>query len=350
MKNLKLIGFLMILVSGLLFVQCTSDPIQGPPGVAGIDGVDGIDGKDGVDGVDGTASCVACHSDSHRDPINASFALSTHSTGGAYSYAGGRGGSDPLNRCAQCHSDQGYTDFITKGEANEDGYEAPSPIGCTTCHDKHSTFDFETDGHDFALRTFEPVTMNLDQSVTLDFGGTSNNCVTCHQPRSSYVIPAGTEDYEITSKRFGPHHGPQSTILEGIFGAYIAGSTEYPAVGSATHRTGASCVTCHMGETSDGSNGAHTWIPNYEGCKVCHSNGAPTEINGYADKMAELQQLLRDAGILNLDDNYVVSGTYSATLAKAVWNYRTVLEDNSRGIHNPAYTRALLDNAIEALK
>ena len=69
MKNLKLIGFLMILASSLMFIQCTSDPIEGPQGIAGVDGIDGTDGLNGVDGVDGTASCVACHNESHREPI-----------------------------------------------------------------------------------------------------------------------------------------------------------------------------------------------------------------------------------------------------------------------------------------
>ena len=36
----------MILSSSLLFIQCTSDVIQGPEGIAGIDGVDGVDGVD----------------------------------------------------------------------------------------------------------------------------------------------------------------------------------------------------------------------------------------------------------------------------------------------------------------
>jgi len=54
MKNLKLIGFLIIIASSLMFIQCTTDTITGPQGTAGVDGIDGIDGIDGVDGLDGT--------------------------------------------------------------------------------------------------------------------------------------------------------------------------------------------------------------------------------------------------------------------------------------------------------
>ncbi|PIX07076.1 MAG: hypothetical protein COZ76_05450 [Flavobacteriales bacterium CG_4_8_14_3_um_filter_35_10] len=46
MKTIKL-SFLIIL-SSMMFIQCTSDPIPGPAGADGINGVDGKDGKDGV--------------------------------------------------------------------------------------------------------------------------------------------------------------------------------------------------------------------------------------------------------------------------------------------------------------
>lgn len=44
MKNLRLFGFLMMLASSSLFVNCTSDTVAGPEGPAGIDGKDGKDG------------------------------------------------------------------------------------------------------------------------------------------------------------------------------------------------------------------------------------------------------------------------------------------------------------------
>jgi hypothetical protein len=56
MKNLKLFGSLMVFASALLCVQCTSDPITGPPGTDGIDGIDGQDGQDGVSTGAGTST------------------------------------------------------------------------------------------------------------------------------------------------------------------------------------------------------------------------------------------------------------------------------------------------------
>ena len=54
-------------------------------------------------------------------------------------------------------------------------------------------------------------------------------------------------------------------------------------------------------------------------------------------------------GILQ-EDNYVVEGTFPGIQVQAVWNYRTLLEDKSKGVHNPGYTKALLNNSIEVLE
>ena len=347
MKNSKIIAFLMIVSSSFLFTQCTSEytPIAGP---AGADGINGINGVDGIAGTDAEATCVACHSNTHREPINGSFDLSKHGTGGSWE----RGSS---SSCAQCHGTEGYIDYITTGSVDPDGYEGIiSPISCTTCHNEHSTFDFENDGFDFALRTFDPVTLVLDPSYTMDFGNTSNNCITCHQPRNSYPVPAddGTGLYEITSTRFGPHHGPQSTMLEGILGANVPGSVGYPGIASSTHRQASSCTQCHMADSDDINEGLHSWninIATTNACIACHPAGAPDQVAGFDTDLATLKQLLNDIGIIN-DENRSATGTYPVKQAQAAWNYMTLVEDKSKGIHNPAYTKALLKNSIEAVQ
>jgi hypothetical protein len=339
MKTSHLFRSLMIIASGFLMIQCTSDleipdPIAGPPGTNGIDG---------VDGVDGTASCVSCHSNATREPIFASFSASSHaSEDGAFA----RGGSA---NCAQCHGDKGYVDYIETGMVDTAGYSDVQPMNCATCHDRHSTFDFENDGFDYALRNIDAVTLVIDDATVIDFGGSSNNCITCHQPRNSYPVPGGTDSVTITSSRYGPHHGPQSTMLEGIMASNIAGAETYPAVGTATHRTGSSCVACHMSESSDTSEGLHSWVPTESACVQCHPNGAPDELSGFTQDFETLHNLLLAEGSITASGS-TVSGTYSATVGQATWNYRTLLEDQSKGIHNPGYTRALLKNSIEALQ
>jgi hypothetical protein len=347
MKNLKRIGLLMMLASSFLFINCTSDPIEGPAGSAGIDGIDGLDGLDGIDGLDSTADCRSCHSNEHRDPIIDSYALSGHATGSSFSYAGTRAD------CARCHSEEGYIDFITGKTAVANAN--PSPISCNTCHGMHSSFDFENDGQDFALRNIDPVTLDLtDVTYTIDYGDTSNNCVSCHQPRSKAPIDADEDGlYLQANGRFYPHYGGQSTMLEGIQGAIIAdGSTPYPEVGAAAHRTGATCVTCHMGDSSDGDFGSHTFKASFSApiCATCHDT-VPTEVAGLADDMAALHDKLLELGLIDEDGSTLVqTDMIPFKTAQALWNYKTVEEDHSHGVHNPEYAKALIKNALEAVE
>lgn len=353
MKTLKKLGYLVLVASSFLFLNCTSDPVAGPPGTDGIDGIDGIDGADGVDG---TTSCVSCHSVAYREPIEMAYENSAHGNGSSWAR-----GTNPT--CARCHNNEGFKDFLSNlyldslgfATADTTGYAVSNPITCTGCHDKHRSFDFENDGNDYAIRTIDPVNLFLDPNVTIDIKnasdelGRSNLCINCHQPRNSYEIPGPTADYEITSSRFGPHHGPQSTMLEGIMGANISGSAAYPGVGAAGHRQGASCIACHMGETTDGTDGGHTWEPTENTCITCHTGGPPSEVEGFAADIQQLHDLLVAAGSIN-DDGSAIPGTYPANVAQATWNYVMLEEDKSEGVHNPNYAKALLKNSIESLE
>jgi hypothetical protein len=365
MKINKLFGLLMILASAFLFVNCTSDPVPGPPGA---DGVDGIDGVDGADGVDGTASCVSCHNNTLRSEIESGFAVSLHLTGDTWPDRGAFAGG----ACAKCHSGQGYPEFIESGEITSSGSDLEVPMSCNSCHSNHNTFDFENDGPDYALRNTAPTVLDLAPSISLDFGDASNNCITCHQPRPA-DIPAINPDgtYEITSIRFGPHHSPQSTMLEGILGAEITGPFEYPARASAAHRTNSSCVQCHMGESEDPEIGGHSWNHIESNCITCHG-AVPGSSNSYINDYPELFALLRQVKGTDPDGNpitgivyeefdeddegilvrsvYSTPGVWPDVAAMAAWNYKTVYEDQSRGIHNPKYTEALLKNSIQAVQ
>ena len=356
MKKIKLIGLLMILASSLMFIQCTSDPIEGPQGTAGIDGTDGTSGSDGVDGVNGTATCVACHSDTHRAPIEASFAKSDHAIGLTTVYTTFTPGVSTSSRasCARCHNSEGYLNYLAGKPAVD--IVNPSKIGCTTCHSKHSTFDFENDGNDYALRNIAPVKLDLtDVSYVIDYGNASNNCVTCHQTRS--IMPADIDNdglYLQANTRFYPHYSGQSAMLEGIQGADIAnGSTAKPAVGSAAHRTGASCTACHMGTaTVNGTKGLHTFAASFSSptCTPCHGTTVPTEVAGLAADMATLHDKLLALGLIDATGN-TLKQTVNVPFktAQALWNYKTVEEDHSKGVHNPKYAKYLIKNALEAV-
>jgi len=160
-------------------------------------------------------------------------------------------------------------------------------------------------------------------------------------------------------------------MLEGILGAEIPGDEAYDSPGSAAHRSGSSCVQCHMGDATAADEGGHSWAPVEAVCIQCHPSGAPEGLTGFDADMATLLALLQSVegegfdeddegniipngetvtGIIQEDGSTSNSGIFSDVAAMAAWNYKTALEDQSQGIHNPNYTRALLKNSIEALQ
>ena len=97
--------------------------------------------------------------------------------------------------------------------------------------------------------------------------------------------------------------------------------------------------------------GLHTNKPTETACVVCHQNGIPGEVTGLAENMETLEGLLIAEGLLEVVDGEVdiVSGDYEVLPAQALWNYILILEDSSKGVHNPKYAKALIQNSIEAL-
>jgi hypothetical protein len=342
MKKTLTIILSLVVIGGLSLINSC----EGPEGPAGTPGADGINGDDGLNGDNGEFDevCVSCHNNEFRDSIQMQYAASGHAAGEYVGYAGGRNG------CAKCHSDQGFVETQFTGlDTTAADIALPQPIGCKTCHDEHYTFDQGNEGPDYALRTNGPVTLLMDETKTIDFEGPSNLCANCHQPRRSGPTDDGTGDFTITSTHWGPHHGPQSTILEGIGGYEIAGSASYPTSYSA-HRTSTSCNSCHMPEAAEANTtGSHTFTPNLNSCTTCHSSATDfnvgsvqTEVEGLLE---ELAAAMTTAGMMV--DGEIVPETYTVDQAGAYYNYATIVDDRSMGVHNPQYIKALLQNSIE---
>jgi hypothetical protein len=350
MKNFRLLSMLMsvaVVVSLIMVGACTKEGPQGPAGA------DGKDGEDGIDGKDGNATCGVCHDNSELVETKIlQWGVSTHAVGGNFE----RNAAD----CGACHTSQGFKERIANGTMEADGdVMNPSNINCYTCHMIHDTYSVD----DWALRSSDPVALWIDPSITLDYGN-ANLCVQCHQPRVATIPDVNNPDgdYEITSIRFGPHHGPQSTVLSGN-AFYMVGSG-YTNSMHADIADG--CITCHMADPYGSQAGGHTFSMDYEyhgsaavwaaGCIECHGSEDDTheaieEWEAEFEVLAqELQTLLLAEGVLD-EDGYAVEGTYSNKVAGALWNYRTiVLEDRSKGIHNPKFVEKILENSIASLQ
>lgn len=333
MKNtIKILSIAFL--AGAFLMSC-----EGPEGAPGTDGTDGISG---VDGVDGNAVCLDCHNSTTQDLVAEQYYESVHAAGGAVGYAGSR------NDCAKCHSNEGFLETQHTGmDTTATGFDLPTAIQCETCHDFHETLDFtDSVNVDYALRTRTAVALLMDDgATTLDFGNNSNLCANCHQPRTDTPVDPGTGFLEITNKRFGPHHGPQSTVVAGIKGYEVAGTVAYPSSDHA-HKAGA-CTQCHMNEQN------HSMEADIDACKVCHDDITDFDYNNVqtdiAAKLAILEIALDDAGLFDAS-GYMVPGTYGIDTVGAFYNFKTVQEDRSMGIHNPPYILALLQNSIEALQ
>ena len=103
-----------------------------------------------------------------------------------------------------------------------------------------------------------------------------------------------------------------------------------------------------------GEGRSHNFEPNVANCQECHPdiedfdvNGAQTEITALAEEVAAV---LVAKGLLDEEGSPIV-GMYPEAEAAALWNYIFVVpEDNTFGVHNSGYAKALLEAALEALQ
>lgn len=283
-------------------------------------------------------SCAECHNDTTLlTGKQTAWGDTLHGTGTAYARATSAG-------CAGCHSGGAFRAMIDAGQNPgevEAGDPNPTRQDCRACHQIHSTYTSE----DWALTTTDPVTLYAFEGVTFD-GGMGNLCANCHQPRRGF--PAA-ENGMITgiSSHWGPHHGPQSAMLLGVAGAGAEGSPSSHA--TMVENT---CVGCHLGE---GDN--HSFAPNVAACQACHADAENFDINGLQTEIqAQLDELgdaLVAAGVLNENspDGHPSVTEAPENVAIALYNWIYIAhEDKSLGVHNPAYTKALLEASFAALE
>jgi nitrate reductase cytochrome c-type subunit len=357
------IGLFLTILTFIFAASCTK---EGPQGPAGEDGINGIDGENG------TAGCVQCHTSDEDMQVKAhEWEVSGHVTGGHMTgYYASRDG------CADCHSSQGFQTVVETGIWDNPAPDRPLPANCYTCHKIHESYTSE----DWAFRVGDEIPL-LSSGMSTN-QTTANTCVQCHQSRiaSPELDISGNEMVSITSSRYGPHHGPQGNMMAGVSntGAYeLMGSMNYADSDHATDPN-TNCVSCHMasgaGSSGDFSLGGHSnnvatgsWddesrVVNANGCIECHDQYSDNAgITGFvAERRAlnlasldELKQALMDLGYINESNSVNASSSNPLQVttehAAAIYNYKFLIEDQSAMIHNPKYSKALLNNSLEAL-
>jgi len=298
-------------------------------------------------------TCMDCHNDTTViTGKQTGWSESMHGTGEAY----GRGTSAS---CAACHSGGAFSAMVAAGltpNTVKVGDPNPTRQDCRACHQIHTT----NTAADWALETTAPVVLYALQGVTYN-GGKGNLCANCHQPRRKIADADPNGIIRVTSTHWGPHHGTQSAMLLGKAGASIQGN---PSAHAMLVRD--TCVTCHIGQDY-----SHTFEPSVSACVVCHPGTKNFDINGVQTEVdaliAQVRDLLLAKGMLAAEKEYEIGdggiieevvvgyhpvvGGYPAAQASALWDYIFIaIEDGSRGVHNPRYTKALLQAAVAALQ
>jgi len=200
--------------------------------------------------------------------------------------------------------------------------------------------------------------------------------------------PAGTTYYKIYSNTgTGVHASEQGDLWMGINGIDIEGTTtRIPAAKTAKHYTAASCVQCHMDKPKTGTvdNGSHTMKLSFQSCVSCHSapetllatfhtkfdtevaklvaafaakptyfkvSGSSVSIIAYDSANANTPfPTSPKSGTTDAGTWYQSRTDFPLKYVQAYWNYKLVVGDEGKGVHNPLYTMALIQNSIEALK
>lgn len=304
-------------------------------------------------------TCTECHNDTTLIVSKeAQFRdSSVHGTGEAFI----RG---ETTACAGCHGTEGAKARINAGlpphDPSVEGVTNVSPFDCRTCHNIHTTYtkaDFSLTGGE------QPVVMEYTGG-TFD-GGAGNLCANCHQVRNPKPeVKDG--NIAIVSSRFGPHYGIPAPMLlgEGALGNVTGSpSAHYKQVTD-------TCVACHMGDEFN-----HTYLPKVARCQACHADAANFDMNGVQTEvkamLEELHTLFIEKKLMNPDEvanpdhlwgiydpaadkwsnpSADVPLTVPEAVANAMWNYKFVTYDKSNGVHNSAYTKAMLEAALETMK
>lgn len=383
MKTNNFYRLFTLAVAAIAFAFVTS--CEGPQGPAGAVGPAGPEGPAGTAGADAELTCLECHGIENMETITFQFSASQHKAGDvAVDYAGGRGS------CAECHSHEGYLEWAATGDVAND-ISNPQAWECKTCHNIHTTFE----ATDYAFRAGGDVTLVDGTEVA---GENNNTCMNCHKSRreitaydnatedKTYVrkftgddiavyttaafgpagsavldqtgttdtlvvtfdVPVATHAY-ISSTHAGPHHGPQADVWAGANGSGVVTD------GAMFAGHSAGCVACHMGPAS-----GHSFQIKEANCAVCHQTDKLPAGDAIATRLEAVALKLAAIHAIHIDDSWEsgdplygsvhpVYASLTKAQFKAWWDFTLVLEDRSKGAHNPVYIADLLDGIEAAL-
>ncbi|MBT8398697.1 MAG: hypothetical protein HKO65_00525 [Gemmatimonadetes bacterium] len=236
--------------------------------------------------------------------------------------------------CARCHTAQGYQHETLGGMESAAPYSDATGLTCTACH---------AEGEEG--RRIGPIRA----------GAARDACRGCH-------------DELVTNSPNSLSWCSQWGIFEGTGGAGEEGAG---TVVSSHTQMEDGCIGCHMAPSFEGLDptlvGGHTFrvktkgdLPptfNSEPCLSCHKIMTSEILD---ESQNQVRELLGDLGAMlpqrpdpenpgSTVPRFPADPTLTDLQARASHNYWLVEKDGSLGVHNPAYTRVLLEETMERL-
>ncbi len=239
-----------------------------------------------------------------------------------------------MNRteCAHCHTAQGYWEVILEGKPSSAPYEGVTGLTCIACH-----MEGTVKGAVGQLRATR----------------VQDACTGCH----TILVESSATNLEWC---------PQVAMLNGH-------ETEtLDAEGPHSHLE-KHCVSCHMAPASEDLDntvaGGHTFrvmtkgsqppVLNATGCVACHKEATVEWVEAYQTtirmKLHALAELLPcqdkpETGTQPAEPRFPEDPALTRPQSNASFNYWMVVKDGTLGVHNPVYTKKLLDDALALMQ
>lgn len=273
--------------------------------------------------------------------------------------------------CKNCHDGQTYTEtgggFTPRLEGAETTGSAETTGGaqgeeerdwvvgtdCRVCH--------TTTGADVAKKGSVDGIPSLETAK----GGLGALCMSCHNGWH----PAGRRDGEFGA----PHSSVQTDMFFGVNTMPIGGeSTATAGDNTSPHdKVSNTCVGCHMPE-KDGQVSHNFVVKDFDGCQRdgCHDKDMTgggeaaqdydgdgqtekyqTEIEGLTEQLKSVLTEKAGGEITSRGGAVVMpgGGEPEPDVYAAAYNYFFVMDDASRGVHNPKFAVKLLTDSITSL-
>ena len=307
----------------------------------------------------GTGACQKCHDAPTHHIKGTEWNSSMHAVTT----------TDPAGNasCVGCHTGTGFKARMSGVTPKDLTYH---PIDCGTCHEPHGMTTPASDMH--IIRAMAPV--KLADGTVVSNAGEGALCMNCHQSRQNAAayVPATAG-----SSHYGPHYGTQGDMIEGVNGYTYGQQMPTSAHGFVAKDT---CVACHLqtvNPTDPGflAVGGHTFklsvtpagssapIQLVAACQGCHGSDVTTfdfplfdynndgKIEGVQTEvqhlMDQLSSMLPPVG--QPKTSLSIDATWTKPQLAAAYNWTFVHNDGSKGVHNTAYTVALLKASIADL-